>query len=279
MGLGRPVIWAFVLGFGIGQARSTTSLPLLQGENAGVGSAAEDERRPTVAILVDDVVDLPSTTLGKAEAIATDIFRQAGVQVSWTICSLRQAEHRDAAGCQLSLDAPTIIVKILPNATGRRWGLPVNRLGFCVDKDVYLLMPRISGVAERQAVPISLVLGHALVHEVGHVLLGAGHSQGVMRADFRKTDWRQAEKGQFLFVANDAHRIRAELVKLARDESLRRAARSCAASPRESGTSAVLRLSERTTTSRPPLRMPKSLQLFGASAGMSEKRRTLGGNP
>jgi hypothetical protein len=116
----------------------------------------------------------------------------------------------------LSLDVPTVIVKVLPDAASLRWGLPINRLGFCMDKDVYLLMPGIRSVAERQALPIWLVLGYALVHEAGHALLGPGHSQGVMRPDFRKTDWRQAEKGQLLFVANDAHRIREELVKLTR---------------------------------------------------------------
>jgi hypothetical protein len=214
MGLGRAGIWALAFGFGIGPADSAAPSTLWAFENAGLGSAAEDDRSPTLAILLDDAAELSLTTLRKAEAIATDAFRQAGIQVRWTICSLSEAEHRDAPGCQLSLDVPTVVIKVLPDAASRRWGLPVNRLGFCVDKDVYLLMPGISAVAERQALPIWLVLGHALVHETGHALLGPGHSQGLMRPDFRKTDWRQAEKGQLLFVANDAQRIRKELQKL-----------------------------------------------------------------
>jgi hypothetical protein len=35
-----------------------------------------------------------------------------------------------------------------------------------------------------------------------------------MRRDFRKIDWILAEKGQLLFAANDAYRIRKEVVKL-----------------------------------------------------------------
>jgi hypothetical protein len=77
-------------------------------------------------------------------------------------------------------------------------------------------MPGIRAVADRQALPVWLVLGHALVHEAGHALLGPGHSQGIMRSAFRATDWRQAEKGQLLFPANEVRRIREELVKLAR---------------------------------------------------------------
>jgi hypothetical protein len=189
-------------------------LTLFSRQIAAVESVANDDRVPTVAILLDDAAGVSPTTLRKTEAIATYVFRKAGVQVRWINCSFSEAEHRDPPGCQLSLDVPTVIIKVLPDAASRPWGLHVNRLGFCVDKDVYLLMPGISAVAERQALPIWLVLGHALVHEAGHALLGAGHSQGVMRPDFRNTDWRQAEKGQLLFVANDAHRIREGLVKL-----------------------------------------------------------------
>ena len=215
MGLGWAAIWALASGFGIGQADSAASLTLWARQIATVESAANDDRIPTVAILLDDVAGVSPTTLRKTEAIATDVFRQAGVQIRWITCSFSEAEHRDPPGCQLSLDVPTVITKILPDAASRRWGFPVNRLGFCLDKDVYLLMPGISAVAKRQGLPIWLVLGHALVHEAGHALLGPGHSQGVMRPDFREADWRQSEKGQLLFVANDAHRIREKLLKLA----------------------------------------------------------------
>jgi hypothetical protein len=75
-------------------------------------------------------------------------------------------------------------------------------------------MPGITAVAKRQGLPIWVVLGHALVHEAGHALMGPEHSQGIMRPDFRKADWRQAEKGQLHFVSTDADRIRERLVKL-----------------------------------------------------------------
>jgi hypothetical protein len=205
----------FALGFGIGPAKSAALVTLSGPQIAAVVDVANDDRLPTVAILLDDGAGVSPTTLKKTEAIATDVFRQAGVQVRWINCSFSEAERRDPKGCQLSLDVPTIIVKVLPDAASRRWSLPANRLGFCVDRDVYLLLPAILAVADLQALPIWLVMGHALVHEAGHALLGPEHSQGVMRHDFRRTDWRQAEKGQLGFVAYDVHRIREELVKLA----------------------------------------------------------------
>jgi hypothetical protein len=215
MTVGRLVIWALAIELRIGQADSTASLTLLAGQVAAVESAANNDRVPTFAILFDDAAGISPPTLIKAQAIATNVFRQGGVHVRWSNCSFSDAEHRGPTGCQLSLDVPTLIVKVLPDAASRRWGPPATRLGFCVDKDVYLLMPAIIAVANQQGLPISLVLGHALVHEAGHALLGPGHSQGLMRPEFGKADWRRAEKGQLLFVPNDAHRIRERLVKLA----------------------------------------------------------------
>jgi hypothetical protein len=196
-------------------ANAAASLAWPEHQTPPVDRDANHDRTPTVAILLDDSAGVSPATLRKTEVIAMDVFRQAGVQVRWINCSFAEAEHRDPPGCQLSLDVPTVIVKILPDKESRRWGLPVNRLGFCLGQDVYLLMPGISTVANQQGFPVWLVLGHALVHEAGHALLGPGHSQGVMRPDFRKADWTQAEKGQLLLGANDARRIREKLVKVA----------------------------------------------------------------
>jgi len=210
MWLGRTAIWALASGFLIEQTGSAASLTLFARQIVAVGSAANGDRIPTVAILLHDAAGISPTILRKVEAIATNVFGQAGVQVRWIYCSRSEAEH--PPGCQLSLDALTVTVKVLPDAASRQWGLPANRLGFCLDKDVFLLIPAILDVAEQQALPIGLVLGHALVHEAGHAILGPGHSRGVMRSGFRQAEWRQAEKGQLLFANNDAHRIRERLV-------------------------------------------------------------------
>ena len=67
MGLGRPAIWAFALGFGlgIGQANSLASLTLLARQIAAVEGAANYDRIPTVAILLDDAAGVSPTTLRK----------------------------------------------------------------------------------------------------------------------------------------------------------------------------------------------------------------------
>jgi len=57
------------------------------------------------------------------------------------------------------------------------------------------------------------VLGHALAHEIGHLLLPVGsHSQaGIMRERLSSEDWRAAEMGRLLFAKKEAKAMRAGL--------------------------------------------------------------------
>jgi hypothetical protein len=170
------------------------------------GSPAMDYR--TLAVLVDNVAEVSSSTLERARGEAANVFRQAGIQIRWLECSFAEAEYRDPPGCQLALDVPTIIVKILSRAEVERWPVPGNSLGFARGTHVYVLFPRVEALAPfSSSVPV--ILGHALAHEIGHSLLGNEHSaDGIMRAGLRRRDWKRAEKGQLLFTRKEAVKLR-----------------------------------------------------------------------
>ena len=173
---------------------------------------AVDVARPNLAILLNDTAHVPASTLRRTQAGASNVFRQAGVEIRWLACSFAEAERQDPPGCALPLDVPTITVSILSEREAHRWAAPGSPLGFCVDQEVYLAMSRVQAIADEQRVPLWLVLAHVLTHEAGHALLGAGHSvHGIMRAEFGGTDWRRAEKGQLLFMSTDARRIRDQI--------------------------------------------------------------------
>ena len=172
----------------------------------GDSSIAADHHRPGLGVLIDNGALVPAFTLERAERETANVFRQAGIEITWQECSFAEAEHRDPPGCKLPQDVPTVIVRILPEADVQRWSLPENSLGFSLDTNIYILFPRVQNVAEGQASPVSLVLGHVMAHEIGHCFLGAGHwPEGLMRAGFRRTDWERAAKGQLLFTQSSAH--------------------------------------------------------------------------
>jgi hypothetical protein len=59
----------------------------------------------------------------------------------------------------------------------------------------------------------SVILGHVIAHEVGHLLLGTNsHSQdGIMSAEWSGSELRRLAKGALLFTASEPMRIRTEL--------------------------------------------------------------------
>jgi hypothetical protein len=182
-----------------------------------VFAAASVQEGAPLAVLIDDVARVPVPILTKARWSVADVFRHAGIEIRWLECSFQEAEHHDPPGCQLPLDVPLVIAKILPQAEAQRWIVSDDALGFCVDNDAYLLLPRVLATADRQHLPVSLVLGYALAHEIGHGLLGAGHlAEGIMLGRLGKTEWMHAEKGQLLFTSKDARRLREQLLQRTR---------------------------------------------------------------
>jgi hypothetical protein len=173
---------------------------------------ASDVTRPNLVILLNDTAQVPASTLRRTQAGTSNVFRQAGVEIRWLACSFAEAEGHDPPGCTLPLDVPTISVSILSEREANRWATPGSALGFCMGQNVYLALPRVQAAADRQKVPLWLVLAHVLSHETGHVLLGSGHSlRGIMQAEFGGKEWRRAEKGQLLFMSTDARRLRDQI--------------------------------------------------------------------
>jgi hypothetical protein len=60
---------------------------------------------------------------------------------------------------------------------------------------------------------LSKVLGHAIAHEIGHLLLGSNaHSPvGIMQAKWGPEELRRANRGDLLFGAKEAELIRAHV--------------------------------------------------------------------
>jgi hypothetical protein len=68
-------------------------------------------------------------------------------------------------------------------------------------------------MARRYEVSTELVLGCAIAHELGHLLLPVrGHSAaGLMRACWSRNEFHRAERGQLTFSPEEIVRIRAGL--------------------------------------------------------------------
>jgi len=198
---------------------------------SGVHAQAAAARR--VVVRSYNTIGLPLPMLDHAEATVGDLLHDAGIDSSWRNCRTTNGPSSQARDqCGEVLDASELIVRIVRAPRTIR---DAEVLGYS-HVDAYrrqgalatVFADRIRALAVALRIDEGTLLGRAITHEVGHLLLGTlDHSEtGLMRgawntAGRRRSDW--------FFSAAEASRMRAGLearalpppLGLARDQSSR----------------------------------------------------------
>ena len=198
-------------------------------------SATSRAESPRVDVRIYDTGN--STPERRAAAIrtASAIVAEAGIAVEWHDCT----DNGRRPECRISRRAGNLIVRIMPTfqadlkvrlydlvdgssargsalAAGTKAEAPDVRLGVAiVDPETHagematLFHEQVLTVAQRAGVESSELLGRALAHEIGHLLLGVtGHSTtGLMRAVWTDAELTQNRREDWLFAASDRKRL------------------------------------------------------------------------
>ena len=156
-----------------------------------------------------------SDAAGRAAAMrtASDAIASAGIKVTWRDCSRGGADHP----CRTVRDAGDLVVRIMPVAASAASGEDVE-LGFApidpagratVIATVYYDV--VQRVARRTGVGAGDLLGRAIAHEVGHLLLRApGHgTSGLMRPLWTDTELAQNRPGDWTFSGAERNQVQA----------------------------------------------------------------------
>ncbi len=165
-----------------------------------------------INVRVHNYAQVSSEILAQAEGEAAEILGKAGIEITWTNCDPTRADLGEAAECN-QLPGPTNLgVRILPSF-GAFSGTSNRTLGFAVGDLASVSVRRASEEAAEFGVKPCEVLGPAIAHELGHLLLRQpGHSPtGIMRARWRREDYERAPRGAFNFTAEQAEQMRAEV--------------------------------------------------------------------
>lgn len=157
-----------------------------------------------MTVAVCNVGQLPEHLIDQAETEAAHVFRIMGVEIHWTACQV-DAENAGArrdflvrvrVGGQIKKTGNTSL-----GTMGRAF-MNVGGAGNMVDVyygAIQLLTTRYPIVSVDQ------VLGYTIVHELGHLLIGAGHRPyGIMRAAWSKDELEAIDQGRLKF--NSAER-------------------------------------------------------------------------
>ena len=214
-------------------SRSSLALGLILTVNS-VGLAQKNspnQREPIskITVCVYDHARLSSRTWAQAKRAATRIFHQAGVETEWLDLPLSAAEAGAKADADVvhRLGATGFILKILTQPMAERLNIRDAALGYsvpCPEGEpaciANILYHRVEDLATSGNASLAETLGHAMAHEIGHLLLRShAHSpSGIMQAQWRAKELQRASKGLLLFTPDQAERLRADVLKRVRQQ-------------------------------------------------------------
>lgn len=170
--------------------------------------AAAEEREAKLTVLVHDYAGVDSTTLLAAQTEAQAIFQRAGVAIIWQRCHPQvDAQENQCAEFGPSALALRLVPRLLLGS-----GVRADTLGYAIGYIATVSLEVVENIAQSGLAPKSQVLALAIVHELGHLLLGTGHStSGIMHARWGLGDWSLAGQDGLVFLPRQAAQLRKEL--------------------------------------------------------------------
>jgi hypothetical protein len=167
-----------------------------------------------VTVNVYNGINLSAGELSRAEREAERIFGYAGIQLTWTDGLLGSDVNNDTPS--EIWNQPPLQLRIWPRAAAGKRPSGTDTLGFCLsleNGDAVVLADAIQKHAVFGALSFADLLGLAMAHELGHLLLrSAAHSvTGMMRARWTEKGLRDDKRGYFRFTANEAESMRQEV--------------------------------------------------------------------
>jgi hypothetical protein len=178
---------------------------------SGVNAAAEP-----IFVSVHNYAGIESAVLKEAEKTAARVLATGGVQVRWLEC---QQNREQPEQCENEPSPSVLVLHLLPARATRR-GAPSGSLGFAVPSEpgtfeafAGVFCDRIERLSSR-GFSEPVILGHAIAHELGHLLLGIeSHSQdGIMKAEWHHKELERAENATLVFDPVQRTRIRQTLM-------------------------------------------------------------------
>ena len=169
-----------------------------------------------VAVRFFDMSGLPDSDVREAVTIAMRLFEAAGLQLIVTNCP---SEGAGAAACTSDLAPNERVVRVIRSPAA--WQTNNVRLGNAVVVPgtrpgvlATVYADRVAWKAADIGIDRPLLLGRAIAHELGHLLLGtASHSPlGLMRARWTPEELRRDRPSDWFFSTRDASRLRTAAV-------------------------------------------------------------------
>jgi hypothetical protein len=172
------------------------------------------DRSFVVHVLVDDYAAVSAEVLANAEDRAAMIFRQTGGELTWLNRARQMGEPKNQPLSEDTLDQIDYVLRILPHSRAKLKESALGEALTCAPSAAAcfanVFYNRVQQRTDAEKISLAQVLGHAMAHELGHLLLGSNShsSSGIMRAAWNAADVERMTKGDLLFTSEQAGIIR-----------------------------------------------------------------------
>jgi hypothetical protein len=164
---------------------------------------------------------VPAADQAVALRAAASILAAAGIGTTWLLCENAAADQAEAV-CSTPLHPSELSVRLvrLPATASSRGEL---QLGYSlVDTTARagtlatIYADRVAWLAGEAGADMPTLVGFAIAHEIGHLLLGtnAHAGSGLMRAVWSRAELRRNDTADWLFGRSEAARLRASVLRL-----------------------------------------------------------------
>jgi hypothetical protein len=171
--------------------------------------AAASKERPTIHVDIYNYAEFSNATLEEAEGVATRVLLIAGIETSWYQYRKGEADSNAKPDPSRFESGPRIYLLLVPRTMAARWALGKTCLGRSIipgdgTKGVraYVFYHRVEELAATEEASAAQILGHAMAHEIGHLLLNSNkHSDtGIMQALWRNEQMELLRSRLLLFT-------------------------------------------------------------------------------
>jgi len=176
----------------------------------------------------------------RSEGEATAILNNAGLEVGWVDCPLSAEDSAFYPACRNPMSGADFTIRILGAEDAPRVALHRDALGQALECQgdytgcsAYIFYRDVQELARDGDASEYQLLGHALAHEIGHLLLGAhSHaSEGIMRAEWRQQELYTIARAHLFFTDEQSKRMRAQVAALNSDQQIEAQNRGPVSSP------------------------------------------------
>jgi hypothetical protein len=175
-----------------------------------------DEAPSAIAIRVFDRTGMPSADLLTAMSETEAILNGVGLRVSWADCS---DPRNQPDGCRRPLGENELVMRLVnmhSRPAGHEFALGYSLVEPTAPHGSFATVydDLVRSAASRAGVDRRRLLGRAITHEIGHLLLNTNRhaSTGLMRAVWSHVEIRHENFADWRFGEDEARTMRASLV-------------------------------------------------------------------